>query len=155
MPNTFYPVVSFKKLHDDVPTPSYAKQGDAGLDLCVTESVDLSPHESRMVGSGIAVAIPEGYVGIVVPRSSWGCKGLALKNTVGVIDSGYRGEVKMKLFNRNEIGDLHIERGERVAQLLVMPVASAIMVETAVLPESERADGGFGSTGTRYEGSRL
>lgn len=182
---TFYPTVKVKKLAD-VPMPAYAKPGDAGLDLCATEDVTLYPGEWWMMSSGIAVAIPHGYVGLVVPRSGLGCKGLVIKNTTGVIDSGYRGKIGLTLLNNNpqfvwaakyqkssnrfpriyrwlikrigyeplalvpnENGEVFIHKGDRVAQLLIVPVAEATMVEVDELNETERGDAGFGSTGVR------
>ena len=148
-------------LKDGVELISYAHEGDAGLDLCATEDVTLMPGEWRMVGSGVSMAIPKGFVGLVVPRSGLGCKGLVLKNGIGVIDAGYRGEIGMPLLNNNEMhheggylayknnhkGTIHVHKGDRVAQLVIIPVAQASLVQVDKLDETERQDGGFGSTG--------
>jgi dUTP pyrophosphatase len=163
---TMYPTIP-TVLDDGVALPTYAHEGDAGLDLCATEDVTLLPGEYRMIGSGVSVAIPEGFVGLVVPRSGLGCKGLVMKNGVGVIDSGYRGEIGLSLFNnnpthvyrkfmhdyrQNDEGIIRVRKGDRVAQLLIVPVAQATFVQVDTLDETERGQGGFGSTGT---GARL
>ena len=167
---TMYPNVPFRRVNPDAPTPTYAHEGDAGMDLCATEDVTLLPGEWQKVGSGIACAIPKGFVGLVVPRSGMGCKGLVLKNGIGVIDSTYRGEISMPLLNNNPThvyfpsddtmgggyecyeenfdAIIHIHKGDRVAQLLIVPVAQANMVESDTLNDTERGEGGFGSTGT-------
>lgn len=127
--------------------PRYAHEGDAGMDLRITESVIIEPSCRATVGTGIRVAVPHGYVGLVFPRSGLASKcGITLSNCVGVIDSGYRGEVKAALVNTTDERVL-LRRGERVCQLVVVPYASCSVVRTAVLPETERGDGGFGSTG--------
>ena len=97
---TYYPTIP-TVLKDGTEMISYAHDGDAGLDLCATEDVTLYPGEWKMVGSGVSMAIPKGFVGLVTPRSGLGCKGLVLKNTLGIIDAGYRGEIKMPLYNNN------------------------------------------------------
>lgn len=131
--------------HKDYPT--YAHEGDAGMDLRITRDVRLEPDERKTVGTGIKVAIPHGYVGLVFPRSGLASKrGISLSNCVGVIDSGYRGEVGATLVNTSG-ESVTLTRGERVCQMVVMPYASCEVVRTAVLPESERGEGGFGSTG--------
>ena len=145
---TMYPNVPFRRVNPDAPTPTYAHEGDAGMDLCATDDVMLLPGEWQKVGSGIACAIPKGFVGLVVPRSGMGCKGLVLKNTIGVIDSTYRGEISMPLLNNNQTHFIHVHKGDRVAQLLIVPVAQASMVESETLDDTTRGDGGFGSTGT-------
>lgn len=158
------------KLNDGAVMPEYAHEWDAGLDLRATEDAELRPGEWKMVGSGVSVAIPKGFVGIVVPRSGLGCKGLVLKNTVGIIDSGYRGEIGLTLYNNNPThvyfpsddtmggggecyeenfdGTIHVNKGDRVAQLLIMPVTKAQLVQVESLGMTERQDGGFGSSGT-------
>lgn len=166
---TFYPTVPYKKMNDGVPAPAYAKPGDAGMDLCATEDVMIWPGEWKKVGSGIAVAIPRGFVGLVVPRSGLGCKGLVLKNGIGVIDSGYRGEIGLTLYNNNpqlipakrrllkrrplklvpNDEPIAVHKGDRVAQLLIVSVAEAIMAEVSELDETERGASGFGSSGVR------
>ena len=166
---TMYPIVRVR-LAKGAPMPAYAHEGDAGLDLCASEDVTLMPGEWRMVGSGVSMAIPKGFVGLVVPRSGMGCKGLVLKNGIGVIDAGYRGEIGLTMFNNNPSfvwrifhrmflllkldggpdepkGTIHVHEGDRVAQLLIVPVAHASLVQVDTLDETERGAGGFGSTG--------
>lgn len=136
------------KLTDGAPLPKHAKPGDAGLDLTTRETVTLLPGDTRVVGTGVAVEIPEGYVGLVFPRSGLGSRGVNLSNCVGVIDSGYRGEIRAPLHNNHRAGaPVVIKRGERVAQLLVMPYVTCECVEVDELGETERGTDGFGSTG--------
>ena len=142
-----FPSIRFMKVNPDAPTPEYAHSGDAGLDLCSMEDVLLAPGEYKMVGSGIAMEIPRGYVGIIHPRSGMGRKGLVIKNTTGVIDSPYRGEMMLPLMNNNKDGFIHVHKGDRVAQLLIQPVAEARLIEVDELSDSDRGAGGFGSTG--------
>lgn len=127
--------------------PAYAKPGDAGLDLRASEAVTLEPGERRLVPTGLAVAIPEGHAGFVLPRSGLAMhKGVTVLNAPGLIDSGYRGELKVLLINHGAEA-VGIQRGERIAQLVVQPVARARLVEGEWLPDSARGEGGFGSTG--------
>lgn len=135
--------VRFKKLYSDAVTPSYAKDGDAGLDLTATH---MTWDENFIeYGTGIAVEIPEGYVGFVFPRSSVSKKeNFYLKNSVGVIDSGYRGEIKLR-FN---LSDDHYQPGEKIGQLIILPYPEIQMEEVEELSSTERGDGGFGSTGS-------
>ena len=135
------------KLTDGAPLPRHAKPGDAGLDLTSRKTVNVRPGETQMVGTGVAVEIPDGYFGLCAPRSGLACKfGITFANTPGVIDSGYRGEVKVALHN---IGDkaYTVHRDERVCQLIVVPYATCECVEVDELPDTERGAGGFGSTG--------
>jgi len=135
------------RLDRELPLPNYAKPGDAGLDLRASEAVTLEPGERRLVPTGLAVAIPEGYAGFVLPRSGLAMqKGVTVLNAPGLIDSGYRGELKVLLINHGAEA-VGIERGERIAQLVVQPVARARLVEEERLPDSARGEGGFGSTG--------
>ena len=135
------------KLTDGAPLPRHAKPGDAGLDLTTRETVTLSPMSSRMVGTGVSVEIPEGHVGLVFPRSGLaGKRGVNLRNCVGVIDQGYRGEIMVPLQNMTGAYQEIVE-GERVCQLVVMPFASCECVAVDELGDSERGSGGFGSTG--------
>jgi dUTP pyrophosphatase len=135
------------RLDSGLPLPAYAKPGDAGLDLRASESVTLEPGERRLVPTGLAVAIPEGHAGFVLPRSGLAMhKGVTVLNAPGLIDSGYRGELKVLLINHGAEA-VGIERGERIAQLVVQPVARARLVEGERLPDSARGEGGFGSTG--------
>lgn len=131
-----------------MPVPAYQHDGDAGLDLCSTANVMVPPGERKVVGTGIAVVIPEGFVGLTTPRSGLAAQhGLSIVNTPGVIDSGYRGEIKLILVNHDPSASVRISRGDRVAQLLVVPVEVVEIVEVDELPDSERGQGGFGSTG--------
>ena len=135
------------RLDGGLPLPAYAKSGDAGLDLRASESVTLDPGERRLVPTGLAVAIPEGHAGFVLPRSGLAMhRGVTVLNAPGLIDSGYRGELKVLLINHGAEA-VSIERGERIAQLVVQPVARARLVEGERLPDSARGEGGFGSTG--------
>lgn len=132
---------------EGIEIPAYAHHGDAGLDLRVREGVWLQPHERRTVGTGVRVAIPEGYVGLVFPRSGLASKhGISLSNAVGVVDSGYRGEVGATLINHDKKPHL-INKGERVCQLVVMPFATCELEIVDELDETDRGEGGFGSTG--------
>lgn len=139
------------KLTDGAPLPRHAKRGDAGLDLTSRETVEIAPQGTVMVGTGVAVEIPEGFFGAVFPRSGMASKrGVNLTNNVGVVDSSYRGEIKLPLYNAGH--DMAtVERGERCAQLVVIPFASCECVEVDELSETERGDGGFGSSGTGLE----
>ena len=135
------------RLDRGLPLPAYAKPGDAGLDLRASESVTLEPGGWRLVPTGLAVAIPEGHAGFVLPRSGLAMhKGVTVLNAPGLIDSGYRGELKVLLINHGAEA-VAIERGERIAQLVVQAVARARLVEGERLPDSARGEGGFGSTG--------
>lgn len=137
-----------RRLDPGVPLPSYAHEGDAGLDLSAAEDATIAPGERAVVGTGLAVAVPEGYAGLVTPRSGLALRaGLSIVNTPGVIDAGYRGEVKVVLVNHDPRDAVAIARGDRIAQLLVVPVAFAEVVEVDDLPSSRRGEGGFGSTG--------
>lgn len=129
--------------------PCYAHEGDAGLDLRITESVTLKPGERKMVPTGIRVAIPDGYVGLCFPRSGLASKlGISLSNCVGVIDSGYRGVVGATLINLSD-EEKRLEKGERVCQLVVVPYVCCEIEVVESLDDTERGEGGFGSTGTR------
>jgi dUTP pyrophosphatase len=135
------------RLDRALPLPAYAKPGDAGLDLRASEAVTLEPGGRRLVPTGLAVAIPEGHAGFVLPRSGLAMhKGVTVLNAPGLIDSGYRGELKVVLINHGGEA-VGIGRGERIAQLIIQPVAQAHLVEVEQLPDSTRGEGGFGSTG--------
>jgi dUTP pyrophosphatase len=128
--------------------PRYARPGDAGLDLLAAHAVTLKPGERAAVPTGIAVAIPEGYAGFVHARSGRALReGLALVNAPGLVDSGYRGELKVVLVNLDPVEPIHIERGDKIAQLVIQAVASVVLEAVETLPPSERGTGGFGSTG--------
>ena len=132
----------------DAALPAYALPGDAGADLAVAEDVELAPLQRALVGTGVAVAIPEGYAGFVHPRSGLAHRlGLSLVNAPGTIDAGYRGEIKVNLVNLDPTTTLTLRRGDRVAQLVVQPVVRARFVPVEDLPGSDRGSGGHGSTG--------
>lgn len=131
-------------------TPAYAQPGDAGADLRSSESLVLEPGERALVGTGISFALPEGYAAFVVPRSGLAVRnGITVLNSPGTIDAGYRGEIKVPLLNTDRSEAFHIAAGDRIAQLIVMPVSRAVFAPVSELPESERGAGGFGSTGVR------
>ncbi|MGH2827773.1 MAG: dUTP diphosphatase [Actinomycetota bacterium] len=137
-----------KRLDDGLPLPVYARAGDAALDLMSSEDVQLKPGERAAIGTGLAVAIPEGHAGFVHARSGRALReGLALVNAPGLIDAGYRGEIKVVVVNLDPSDPIHIARGEKVAQLVVQAVERLELVEVDELPGSERGSGGFGSTG--------
>ncbi|MFA5890968.1 MAG: dUTP diphosphatase [Actinomycetota bacterium] len=137
-----------QRLDPELPLPCYAKPGDAGLDLCAAEGVTLKPGERASVPTGIAVAIPEGFAGFVLPRSGLAARhGLSLVNAPGLIDAGYRGEIRVLLINLDPEAPCEIRRGERVAQMVIQPVESVRVREVTELPDSARGAAGFGSTG--------
>lgn len=139
--------VKFKKLSSKAFTPCYAKRGDAGLDLTATRSW-VDEVGNICYGTDIAIEIPEGYVGLIFPRSSIANRPLALSNSVGVIDSGYRGEITFKFRSNNNPTAEHIYYiGERIEQLIIIPYPHIRMVETDELSETERGAGGYGSSG--------
>ncbi len=139
--------LAFRKLRDDAVVPVRAYDGDAGLDLSSCERVTLGPGERATVGTGLAVAIPEGYAGFVQPRSGLASRhGITIVNAPGLVDSGYRGELRVVLLNTDAAEPFLVEPGMRIAQLVVMPVTSAEPVEVDELPESERGVRGFGSS---------
>jgi dUTP pyrophosphatase len=139
--------LSIQRLRDDAVVPTRAYDGDAGLDLASCERVELGPGERATVGTGLAVAIPEGYAGFVQPRSGLASRhGITIVNTPGLVDSGYRGELKVVLLNTDLHASFLVEPGMRIAQLVVLPVPSVDPVEVDELPESERGVRGFGSS---------
>lgn len=141
-------VLPIKCLDPTVELPSYAYDGDAGLDLRSKEDVTLAPFERRLVGTGLAVAIPEGYAGFVQPRSGLALReGLSMANTPGLIDAHYRGELKVCAINLDPSKSIHIERGERIAQLVIQQVPVVSLLEVDELDETDRGTGGFGSSG--------
>lgn len=136
------------RLDPSVELPSYAYEGDAGLDLRANESLTLAPHERRLVSTGIAIAIPEGYAGFVQPRSGLALKqGLSMANTPGLIDSHYRGELKVAAVNLDDTQDIVINRGDRIAQLVIQRVPVVTLQEVDELDQTDRGAGGFGSSG--------
>lgn len=141
-------VVEVVRLDPGLPLPAYQRPGDAGLDLHAATDVTIPPGERVVIGTGIAIAIPEGYVGLATPRSGLAARnGLSIVNAPGVVDSGYRGEVKLILINHDPSQAIEIRRGERISQLVIVPFAVAELVERDELPPSERGSGGHGSTG--------
>lgn len=139
--------IAVQRLDRSLPLPAHAHPGDAGLDLCAAEAVTLAPGARALVGTGIALALPPGYAGLVLPRSGLALRcGVTVLNAPGLIDAGYRGEVKVLLIN-HDAGPVSFARGERIAQLVVQRVEPAELVPADVLPASERGAGGFGSTG--------
>ncbi len=143
-------VVPVVQLDPDLPLPSYGREHDAGADLVAGEDVTLAPAGGRaLVGTGVAVAIPEGYAGFVQPRSGLALgHGVTCLNTPGLIDSGYRDELRVLLVNTDPELAYEVHRGDRIAQLVIQRVERAAFTVTSELPPSERGSGGFGSTGT-------
>lgn len=140
--------VLITRLDKDLPLPSYARPGDAGLDLYSRIDIELTPGQRAMVPTGIAIALEPGYVALVHPRSGRAAKeGLAMVNAPGTVDAGYRGELQVILINLDRESKISIKRGERIAQLVIQPVIHAELIEVEQLPQSARGDGGFGSTG--------
>lgn len=140
--------IPVRRIDADLPLPAYAHPGDAGLDLLATEDVTLEPGQRTAVPTGVAVAIPKGYAGFVHARSGRALnEGLALANAPGLIDSGYRGEIRVVVVNLDGLQPIHVKRGEKIAQLVVQKVEQAELEAVDLLPESERRDGGFGSSG--------
>ena len=136
------------RLDANLPIPGYARSGDAGLDLLAAEDVEIAPGERNAVPTGIAVAIPEGYAGFVHARSGRALReGLALVNAPGLIDAGYRGEIRVLVVNLDPSEPIVVRRKDKIAQLVIQRVESAELVEVDALPASQRGEGGFGSTG--------
>lgn len=136
-----------KRLDPSIELPAYAREGDAGLDLRAAHEATLEPGGRGLVGTGLAVAIPPGYAGLVLPRSGLALsQGVTVLNAPGLVDAGYRGELKVLLVNHGE-KPVTVRRGDRVAQLVVQSVEQAEPIEVGELPPSERGAGGFGSTG--------
>lgn len=142
--------INIQLLDPDLPVPAYAYEGDAGCDLYSTIDIDLAPGQRAMVSTGIAVSIPEGYAGFVQPRSGLAAKhGISIVNTPGLIDSRYRGEIKVILINMDNTEAFSIARGDKIAQLVIQPVITAHFQVVADLDSTVRGDGGFGSSGRR------
>jgi dUTP pyrophosphatase len=140
--------IAVTRLRDDAVLPTRAYSGDAGLDLSACERHELGPGERALVGTGIAVAIPDGHAGLVTPRSGLATKnGITIVNTPGLVDSGYRGELRVILHNTDRHESFVVEPGMRIAQLVVVAVPHTELREVDELPESERGAGGFGSSG--------
>ncbi len=143
--------IPLQRLDPDLTMPSYATEGDAGADLVAAESLTLAPGGGRaLVSTGAAIALPAGYAGFVQPRSGLAYKhGVTVLNSPGLIDSGYRGELKVLLVNTDPETPFEITRGDRIAQLVIQRVEEARFVAVDELPSSERGEGGFGSTGVK------
>ena len=128
--------------------PEYAHPGDAGADLTSAEAIELAPGARATIGTGVSIALPDGFVGFVVPRSGLAAKhGITIVNSPGTVDAGYRGEIRITLLNTDTASAFSIAEGDRIAQLIVMPVARARFIPVRSLPGSHRGSGGFGSTG--------
>ena len=142
--------IEFRKLDPDVALPRHARDGDAGLDLQANDTLKVGPGERAMVPTGLAVAIPAGHAGLVLPRSGLASRqGLTLANSPGLIDEGYRGEIIVAVVNLDPDQPVEIRKGDRIAQLVVVPFAGIEPAEVAELPQSSRGEAGFGSTGVR------
>jgi dUTP pyrophosphatase len=139
--------LSLTRLDPSIALPSYAREGDAGLDLRAAHDATLEPGGRGLVGTALAVAIPPGYAGLVLPRSGLALsQGVTVLNTPGLVDAGYRGELKVLLVNHGD-KPVTVRRGDRIAQLVIQRVERAELIEVTELPASERGAGGFGSTG--------
>jgi len=140
--------ISLLRLDPELPAPSYAHPGDAGADIHAAVEVTLQPGERALVPTGIALALPEGFVALVHPRSGLAARhGISIVNAPGTIDAGYRGEVKVCLVNTDNDEPFTVRRGDRIAQLVIQRFETAAFVEVVDLPDSARGDGGYGSTG--------
>jgi dUTP pyrophosphatase len=140
--------VLVRRLDPGVPLPARAHPGDAGADLVTTTDVELEPGERETVGTGLSVALPDGYAAFVQPRSGLAAKhGVSIVNAPGTVDAGYRGEIRVTLINHDPRETLRLQRGDRIAQLVVQRVEQPMFVEVAQLPGSERGESGHGSTG--------
>lgn len=141
-------ILEIKRIDEGLPLPGYAHVGDAGMDLFSAEDVVIEPFQRVLIPTGIAVAIPVGFAGFVQPRSGLAIKqGLSLVNTPGLIDSHYRGEIKVIAINLDPATPIAVSRGDKIAQFVIQPVAYAELVEVSQLDETVRGEGGFGSTG--------
>ena len=142
------PELPVRRLDPELPLPDYAHPGDAGADLCAAEEVVLPPGGRATVGTGMAVAVPDGYAAFVHPRSGLASRhGITVVNAPGTVDAGYRGEVKVVLLNTDRAEPFTVRRGDRIAQLVVQPVTRVRFLDVAQLPGTPRGEGGFGSTG--------
>ena len=141
--------ILIKRLDPTVPLPSYAKAGDAGADLATRIDFTINPGERMLVPTGISIALPNGYVALVHPRSGLAIKhGISMVNTPGTVDAGYRGELQVVLINHDLKQPVSFKKGDRIAQLVIQKVERADFVEVSDLPGSDRSSGGFGSTGS-------
>jgi dUTP pyrophosphatase len=136
------------RLHPDAVIPTYAHSGDAGADISSTESVELAPGQRYAVSTGLAIALPVGYVALLHPRSGLALKsGIGMVNAPGTIDAGYRGEIKVLLINHDPENTFIINKGDRIAQMVIQKVEAAVFAEVDTLDNTQRGTGGFGSTG--------
>ncbi len=141
--------ILIKRLDPTVPLPSYAKAGDAGADLATRIDFTINPGQRMLVPTGISIALPNGYVALVHPRSGLAIKhGISMVNTPGTVDAGYRGELQVILINHDLTQPVSFKKGDRIAQLVIQKVERADFVEVSDLPGSDRSSGGFGSTGS-------
>ena len=144
--------IQIKLLDEDLPMPRYQHEGDAGLDLPSRIDFVLEPGQRATIPTGIAVAIPRGYAGFVLPRSGLASRhGIALVNSPGLVDAGYRGEMSIVMINTDKREPFHIRRGDRIAQLVIQKVVEATTVKVNELDSTSRGEGGFGSTGRASE----
>lgn len=128
--------------------PEYAHAGDAGADLRSAETLVLEPGERALIGTGVAIALPDGYAAFIVPRSGLAAKhGITIVNSPGTVDAGYRGEIKVTLLNTDQQQPFNISAGDRIAQMIIMPITRASFIPVETLPGSDRGSAGFGSTG--------
>lgn len=140
--------VHIKLLDPELPAPAYAKPGDAGADLRSRIDFELEPGERALVPTGVAIALPEGYVGLVHPRSGLATKnGITIVNAPGTVDSGYRGELMVTLLNTDKTKSFHVQRGDRIAQLIIQKYEHATFTIVDELEQTERGSSGFGSSG--------
>ena len=140
--------VHIKLLDPELPAPAYAKPGDAGADLRSRIDFELEPGERALVPTGVAIALPEGYVGLVHPRSGLATKnGITIVNAPGTVDSGYRGELMVTLLNTDKTKSFHVQRGDRIAQLVIQKYEHATLTVVDELEQTERGSSGFGSSG--------
>jgi dUTP diphosphatase len=145
--------ILIKRLDRGLPLPARANPGDAGVDLCAAAGVVLAPGERALVPTGMAIALPEGYAAFVHPRSGLAARhGVTIVNAPGTVDAGYRGEIKVTLLNTDRQRPVRLERGDRIAQLVVQRVACPEFHEVEALPGSARGEGGFGSSGGHRDG---
>ncbi len=141
-------VIAVQQLDAGLPLPSYAHPGDAGADLVTAVDVTLAPGERALIPTGVAIALPDGFVALVHPRSGLAARhGLSIVNTPGTVDAGYRGEIKVLLINHDPAEAIALRRGDRIAQLVIQRVERARFEPVATLPDSVRGSGGYGSTG--------
>jgi len=142
--------IHFKKLNENAQVPQNAYEGDAGVDLRSIEETTLKPFERKLVSTGLSMELPDGYAGFVLPRSGNALnKGLSLANTPGLVDSNYRGELKVAAINLDPSNSVEIHVGDRIAQLVIMRVEQIFPVEVSELSDSDRGSGGFGSSGVK------